>query len=72
MNGLEKVRVGHGLKGNKFEFERHKNSCLFIPIFLQQHKPFSGRSMRLKTSMIIRFGIHSLLGSVLAIQSGSE
>ena len=28
--------------------------------------------MRLKTSMIIRFGIHSLLGSVLAVQSGSD
>ena len=24
MNGLEKSEVGHGLKGNKFEFERHK------------------------------------------------
>ena len=68
----KKSELGMVLRENKFEFERHKNSCLFIPIFLQQHKPFSGRSMRLKTSMIIRFGIHSLLGSVLAIQSGSE
>ena len=72
MNSLEKSEVGHGLKGNKFEFERHKIHVYSSLSFYNSINHFSGRSMRLKTSMIIRFGIHSLLGSVLAIQSGSE